>query len=62
MNRESIYLAGWLTTAVVAAVAIFGLTNGNFGVGSEQEPWPQEIAVPAVEAQIPTIQATFPTP
>jgi hypothetical protein len=61
MNRESIYLAGWLTTAVVAAVAILGLANGSFGVGSEQELGLQAIAIPTAEAQIPTIQATFPT-
>jgi len=60
MNRESIYLAGWLTTAVVAAVAILGLANGNFGVGSEQNPGPQAIMVPGGESQTPTNQATLP--
>ena len=46
MSRESIYLAGWLTTAVVAVVAMFGIANGAFGMGSE--------------TQISTVQETTP--
>ncbi len=32
MNRESIFLAGWLTTAVVAVVVIVGMSAGTVPV------------------------------
>lgn len=38
MNKASIYLAGWLTTAVVAAVIITGLTTHVFGSKPPTDP------------------------
>ena len=60
MSRESIYLAGWLTTAVVAVVVMFGIANGAFGMGRETEPAPQALTAPYAEPQISTVQGTTP--
>lgn len=47
MNRSSIYLAGWLTTVVVAVVIIIGMSNGAFGAGRDKG---------TTEAQPPAVQ------
>ncbi len=43
MSRSSIYLAGWLTTAVVAVVVIIGMANGAFGAGDEGDATPTPV-------------------
>ena len=55
MSREALYLAGWLTTAVVAVVVIFGISNGAFGPDSVAETTPQVVEIPYIEPQSSTV-------
>lgn len=43
MSRASIYLAGWLTTVVIAVVTIVAISGGAFGASDTPTSAPQQL-------------------